>query len=88
MTAVAGEITVGIELYIPYSEVARAMKHPWYNRECTHAVAKKQSAHHAWTRVRAPGYPNVIHQKAALNKATKDNIRMYAQRIAWLSQGE
>lgn len=47
-TAVAGEISLGMDYYIPYTEVASGRKsRPWFNRECADYVEKKNRLHTA-----------------------------------------
>lgn len=44
-----------MEYYTPFSENASTKTHPWFNRECSHAVADKQSAYSGWPSTYAHG---------------------------------
>lgn len=90
-SAVADEILLGMEYYIPFTDVTSNGKaRPWFNRECAYAVEQKQSAYRAWIRARSMQDPQVDLFKAAYNKATKVCKRAYiradAQRVARFSQ--
>lgn len=91
-SAVADEISTGMEYYIPFTDIVSASKTgPWYNRECSAAVEQKQSAYRAWSRAQALNdNSHIASLKAAYNKATKATKRAYiradAQRIARVGQ--
>ena len=88
--AIAGEIKLGMEYYIPSSVVtSKGKARPWYDRDCADAVAAKKSAYRAWVRGRAAG-KSVGSLKAAYNRASKSCkrafIRANAQRTTRIGQ--
>lgn len=58
-----------MEYYIPYGKVVSTKTRPWFNHECSHAVAQDQAPYQAWARASAYGDPAVDRLKAAYNKA-------------------
>lgn len=84
--AIAGEISLGMEYYIPSSEIAsKGRGRSWFNRACAVAVGDKQAAYRAWIRGRAKKDPNISSLKEAYNRATKACRKAYvradAQRV-------
>ena len=85
--AIADEIVIGMEYYIPSSmAVSGGSSKPWYDKECSSALAAKNVAYRAWASARASGDHDIHHLKAAYNSASKSVkkalIRADAQRIA------
>lgn len=90
-TAVADEIVLGMDYYIPHSYLtSKGRRNQWFNRECANAVDNKQAAYRAWIRGKALGDPETRSLKAAYNNATKSCKRAYiradAQRVARVGQ--
>lgn len=77
-TAIADEIGLGMEYYIPSSKiVSNGRSRPWFNRECALAVAAKKEAYRAWVRGRASNDPHTDVLKAAYNSASKACKRVF-----------
>ncbi|XP_045454765.1 uncharacterized protein LOC123664213 [Melitaea cinxia] len=77
--AVAGVIRQGMEYFIPFSDISLDHKsRPWYNAECAHAEALKESAYKAWVQVRdaKAGARRVRTRKKAFNSAAKSCKRI------------
>ncbi|XP_064076269.1 uncharacterized protein LOC135194589 [Vanessa tameamea] len=84
--AVPGEILLGMEYYIPNSDlISRGMGNRWSTRECGDAVSSKQAAYRSWINGCASRAPNIDSLKATYNKESKSwkktYIRAVAQRI-------
>ncbi|XP_026320838.1 uncharacterized protein LOC113230944 [Hyposmocoma kahamanoa] len=89
--AVADEIVLGMEYYIPNSYlIGKGRRNRWFNRECASAADKRQEAYRAWIKGIALGDPETHSLKAAYNNATKSCKRAYiradAQRVARVGQ--
>lgn len=67
-------IRQGMEYFIPFSDIPLGHKtRPWYNAECAHAEARKESAYQAWVKARDQKVRarRVRARKRAFNSAAK-----------------
>ncbi|XP_028164850.1 uncharacterized protein LOC114355981 [Ostrinia furnacalis] len=70
--AITEVIRQGMEFFVPYSDIASGSKaRPWFNADCRHAEACKQSAFLAWADARTRGSPDTRNLKKAYNQASK-----------------
>ncbi|XP_063829236.1 uncharacterized protein LOC135078639 [Ostrinia nubilalis] len=70
--AITEVIRLGMEFFIPYSDVASGCKaRPWFDADCRHAEACKQSAFLAWADARTRDSPDTRNLKKAYNQASK-----------------
>ncbi|RVE44225.1 hypothetical protein evm_011124 [Chilo suppressalis] len=82
--AITEEIIMGMEYYIPHSDlISKGTRNLWYNHDCAEAASRKQAAYRAWIRGRALKDPGVDSLKAACNSASKASD---AQRVARVGQ--